>query len=126
MSLLLILYALLIAITAVIYRRFLAHEEIMSWWFRFGDRYFRKWFFYKAIWGCEYCFAGQLALWTYLLNALSRVILPEYREISRFIISVIPEYHLENWSLFGGVIFVCLTIFLVGVINFVYTKVFQD
>lgn len=119
------IYALLIAITAVIYRRFLAHEEILSWWFQFGDRHFSRTWIYKPVWGCEFCFAGQMALWTYALNGLSRVISPEHSEMARFITSIVPMYHFKEISVFGGVIFVCLTVFLVGVINYIYSKIFD-
>lgn len=120
-----ILYALLIAIAAVIYRRFLSREEILSWWFQFGDRNFSGKWFYKPIWGCEFCIAGQMALWTYILNALSVVIREEHREITGFILSLVPLLPAGEISVFGGVIFVCLTIFFVGIVNFIYTKIFD-
>lgn len=50
-------------------------EPILNWWFRIGEKYgkrtangyeLERWF-YRPIWGCEKCFAGQLGLWGYLL-----------------------------------------------------------
>ncbi len=52
------------------------NERIVNWWFRFGNRIgvrlkngmeVERWF-YKPIWGCEKCFAGQLSMWIYLFN----------------------------------------------------------
>lgn len=52
----------------------MAKEPILNWWFRLGNfvgikvrsgMEVERWFF-RPIWGCEKCFAGQLALWLYL------------------------------------------------------------
>ena len=61
-----------IAVTLIV---LLSAEPIAAWWFRFGYKVGiehdgnmekKKWFF-DPIWGCEKCFAGQLALWIYPL-----------------------------------------------------------
>lgn len=49
-----------------IYRNVLAYEPILNWWFRFGNRFEKK-FFFPAIWGCVKCISGQFGLWSYLL-----------------------------------------------------------
>ena len=63
-------FALIIGITGVIYRMILAYEPILNWWFMFGLRYEKRWF-YKPVFGCEFCFAGQIAFWSYLINWVS-------------------------------------------------------
>lgn len=112
----LFLYSLLIAVVAYVYKNFLAHEPVLNWWFKFGERFHKRWF-YAPIWGCEFCFAGQIAFWTYLLNVVFGVILKETAPISRLIFSVIPKYHFSDWSVFSWVIFICLTIFNVWVVS---------
>lgn len=109
-------YAFLIAIVAVVYKCYLAYEPVLNWWFKYGDRFYNRWF-YKPIWGCEFCFAGQIAFWTYLLNVVFGVILKENAPISRLIFSVIPKYHFLDWSVFSCVIFICLTIFNVWLVG---------
>lgn len=116
----LFIYALIIAIAAVIYRRFLSHEEVLSWWFQYGLKYEKRWF-WKPVWGCEFCIAGQIALWTYVLNWVFGVVLRANATFSRLIFALIPEYHFLDWSVFSGVFFVCLTLLLVFVINKLYS-----
>lgn len=116
------LYAFAIAITAIIYRRFLAFEDILSWWFRFGDRYFADRWFYKPVWGCEYCWAGQIAFWTYYLNALIAVNLVDSYPKIVAIFNIIPIYRFNDFSALKVVIFVCLTIAFVKVLNYFYDK----
>lgn len=109
------IYSFLLAVTAYIYRNFLADEPILNWWFKIGDKYHGRWF-YKPIWGCEFCFAGQLALWTYLLNVLFSVILDENDLISRLIFKIIPKYRFWDFSVLSGVSFICMTIFNVWIV----------
>lgn len=111
-----IFYSLMIAIVAYVYKNFLAYEPVLNWWFKFGDQFHEKWF-YKPIWGCEFCFAGQVAFWTFLLNVVFGVILDENAPISRLIFSLIPNYHFWDLSVFSGVIFICLTIFNVWIVS---------
>lgn len=110
-----LIYSFLIALTAYVYKTFLAYEPVLNWWFKIGDKYHNRWF-YKPVWGCEFCIAGQLALWTFLLNVIFRVILKETAPISRLIFSLIPKYHFWDLSVFSGVIFISLTIFNVWVV----------
>jgi len=56
-----------VAVTAVVYKEILFREPILNWWLRFGERWERRWFF-KPIWGCHKCIAGQAALWLYLFT----------------------------------------------------------
>jgi hypothetical protein len=55
-----------IGIIAVVYIHILSLENILNWWFRWGNRFERRWFF-RPLWGCEKCFAGQVALWLYVI-----------------------------------------------------------
>lgn len=64
------------AVISVVMIVLLAKEPILNWWFVWGDRVGHrmvgnamkaKWF-YRPIWECEKCFAGQLALWGYFFS----------------------------------------------------------
>lgn len=52
-------------IVGATYRGILANEETFNFWWRFGARFEGRWFF-KPLWGCGHCAAGQFALWTYI------------------------------------------------------------
>lgn len=61
-----LLFSILIGITAAIYHGVLAYSPVLNWWFRFGAKFEKKWFF-DPVWGCVKCIAGQMALWSYLI-----------------------------------------------------------
>lgn len=104
-----ILQAALIGLFAVVYRHILAYEEILNWWFVFGDKFSKKWF-YKPIWGCELCISGQIAFWTYLLNWIVMCYFPGKSLVSCFVFKVIPMYQWENYNALEGFIFITLSI----------------
>ena len=108
--LLIIIWAFFIAVIAYVYREVLSRENILNWWFKFGLR-FEKRFFYRPIWGCEKCFAGQLAFWIYLLNWLSNG-LNENAPFWRFVFFLIPKYGLEDYNVLSGVFSISLSILL--------------
>lgn len=54
------------ALIAVIYKNYLLAEPL-HWFLRWGERWERRWFF-KPVWGCPKCIAGQLALWLYFFQ----------------------------------------------------------
>jgi hypothetical protein len=60
-----LLLAICTGLVAAVYRGVLAYEPILNWWFKIGDRYEKKWF-YKPIWGCIRCIAGQFGLWGFV------------------------------------------------------------
>jgi hypothetical protein len=60
-----LIWGLSVGITATAIVRILAYEEFFTGWWRFGARYEHRWFF-KPLWGCSHCMAGQIALWSYL------------------------------------------------------------
>lgn len=60
-------FAGVMALIAVVYAHILLREPVLHWWLKIGERYERRWFF-KPVWGCHKCMAGQLALWLYLLR----------------------------------------------------------
>jgi len=47
---------------------------LLSEWFQFGFSKFGKYegtwreYLYMPIWGCQYCFAGQLSLWCFFFT----------------------------------------------------------
>lgn len=111
----------LIGLFAVVYRHILAYEPVLNWWFKFGSRFESKWF-HKPIWGCELCIAGQLALWSYLLNVLSIVIFNGNSILSDFLLFIVPNYHLKDFSLLEGFIFICEAIAFAFIIYKGYNK----
>lgn len=121
MLLIYFVWPLLLAVATVIYRCFLAHEEILNWWFRFGDKYSCKWF-YKPIWGCVYCISGQFALWVYLLSWISSVNFIKHSIVGHFIYKVIPIHDIGYHSLLGGFIFICATIMQTKIVERLYNK----
>lgn len=121
MLLIYFVWSLLLGITAVIYKNFLAHEEVLNWWFRFGDKYEGRWF-YKPIWGCVYCISGQLALWFYLVNWFGSVNFIKNSFLSHFISFMVPNINTGNFSLLGLIIFICTVIFIVHILDKYFNK----
>lgn len=61
------------SIVSVVIHCLINNEPVGNWWFTFGRKVgvklvdgveVERWF-YRPIWGCEKCFAGQLVLWCY-------------------------------------------------------------
>jgi hypothetical protein len=61
------------SIVSVVIHCLINNEPIGNWWFKLGSKLgiklvdgveVERWF-YRPIWGCEKCFAGQLTLWLY-------------------------------------------------------------
>jgi len=62
------------AMIAVTINVILPNEKIANWWHRIGQKSgikvvqgveVERWFF-RPIWGCEKCFAGQIAFWVFI------------------------------------------------------------
>lgn len=66
-----------------VYRCLLADEPILNWWFMFGQRFEKK-FFYRPVWGCPKCISGQLALWFYMGIVIMPRIIKHWGQILRF------------------------------------------
>lgn len=59
---------------AVTWRQVLAYKfPPVKKFFMWGQKFEGKWF-YEPVWGCSMCFAGQFALWAYLLLRFKVVI----------------------------------------------------
>ena len=114
-----ILISIFIAILAVVYRCILAYEPILNWWFVFG-RKFDKYFFYKPIWGCEKCFAGQIAFWTYVLNWFAHSETYRNHVFNDFLFRIIQNYGSIQYSVLNGLFFVTFTILVANVLSKVY------
>lgn len=99
-------YAALIGLFAVVYRHILAYEEILNWWFRFGSRYEGRWF-WKPIWGCELCIAGQIAFWTYTLNWLMYSYFDRFPSTAALLLKSIPLYSKQDFNVLNCFIFTC-------------------
>jgi hypothetical protein len=106
--LLMITYAALIGLFSVVYRYILAYEQILNWWFKIGMRYEKRWF-YKPIWGCEMCIAGQAALWLYFFTSLGGILIEHgYNTAGKIIFYLFPwSMYVEcGGNLFTGILFI--------------------
>ena len=83
-------------------------------------RFSKKWF-YMPVWGCELCFAGQVALWTYLLNWFS-VNFDTSAPFWRYLFKVIPKYQQTDFNALNGLIFVFGTIGITNVLAHYFLK----
>lgn len=102
--LLVIFFSAVIAFAANVYKNILAHEEVLNFWFRYGAKFQDKWF-WKPVWGCELCIAGQWALWYYIFRLIC----------DRFgaglnIFWLMGQYPKLDYSLAEGLIFVLTAI----------------
>lgn len=111
----LIKWAFVFAVIAYVYREILSREKILNWWFMFGLRFENK-FFYKPLWGCEKCFAGQLAFWAYFFNMVS-INFDVKAPFWRVVFFVIPKYNMNEFNLVLWVFSVSLTIFITFIIS---------
>lgn len=102
-------YAALIGLFAVVYKHILAYEDILNWWFRFGSKFEGRWF-WKPIWGCELCIAGQIALWSYVLSWFSYSYFEAMPRTASLILKVMPSYSPYEFNVLEGLIFICETI----------------
>jgi hypothetical protein len=90
-------------IVGAVYRGILANEETFNRWWRFGARFEGR-FFFKPVWSCGHCAAGQFALWTYFLL--------------RILPAIVDAIRLNGWLFLhsikyfsrGGIVLFCLTI----------------
>ena len=83
--------SILLAIAAWVYVHLLLKEGmVLSWFNNVLDR-LPEWLS-EPLGGCEYCVAGQMALWYYL-------------------------YKMESYNLVEHILFITLTIFIVEIIN---------
>lgn len=115
------LFPLLIAVAAIIYRLFLAHEPVLSWWFQFGSRFENKWY-HAPIWGCVFCIAGQIALWSYVINWILSSYYTEKSIMAAFLAKVMYLPMFENYSVLQAVIFVSMALAYTKILNLLYNR----
>lgn len=94
-------------VIALVYRNVIAYEEPFSAWWRFGSRFENRWFF-KPVWACAKCFAGQLALWIYFFRSLEVFRLPGTLGFLPFLDI---SFRLEGYSLLSHAFAVAMAIF---------------
>jgi hypothetical protein len=83
--------AFYIAIFSWVYVNLLTDEDmVLWWWYKLLTKYVHSNYILKPLLTCEYCVAGQLALWTYFFFP---------------------------WNFFSHIAYISLTIFLVHVIK---------
>lgn len=86
----------------------------------FGAK-FEKRFFYRPIWGCEKCLAGQIAFWTYLFGWIASY-LNTNSPFWSFLFKLIPQYQQNDFNVLNGLIFVFVSVFLAKSIAKLYEK----
>ena len=91
-------YGFLIAVVAYVYVMILTDKDmILGWWYDLLVRYIKKPYILKPILLCEYCVAGQMALWVY------------------------PLIRWAHYNIVEHIVFICLSIFFIEVFNKVFT-----
>lgn len=109
----LLFYAILIGITASVYRHILLKTDALAWWLKVGHRYMGK-MWAKPIWFCDKCISGQLALWFLILNVLFRLKTPI---LSDLIIFVIPIVENEDINALNGFILISISVLTTTIIS---------
>jgi hypothetical protein len=100
-----ILLAFCCGTIAAVYRNILAYEPVLNWWFKFGQRFEKRWFF-APIWGCVRCISGQFGLWFFVFLE----ILPGFQETG--------YTFLEIFGLIFGLLFtICASILFAIVLS---------
>jgi hypothetical protein len=97
-------------VIGAVYRGILAYETILNWWFRFGSRFEKRWF-YEPMWGCVKCITGQLALWWFLFLE----IIPRFLETQRPVMEI-------STLLFGLLFTICGAILTAIILALLITK----
>ena len=90
-------------VIGAIYRGLLAYEPVLNWWFRFGARFEKRWF-YAPVWGCVKCITGQLALWWFTILQIIPCLMETERPI------------MENFALLFGLLFTICGAILTAII----------
>jgi hypothetical protein len=102
------------------------NERILNWWFRFGESVGKEIvdgreverFIYRPIWGCEKCFAGQLALCIYFFSHI-HAISPDQWELYGW-------FSFTSYSLSGHILAVCTAIFTAVIFSHIINKIKND
>jgi hypothetical protein len=114
--------AILAGLTAVIWKEVLGYKlPFINRFFQWGSRFENRWF-YKPIWGCSQCFAGQFALWVYLFTHFKVVILsgfgPGWLPIGKV---VICSTNLQ-YSITGHILAVSAAIYLATIFTNIFNR----
>lgn len=109
---------LVAGIIATVYMCILPYEEFFTFWWRFGSKFERRWFF-APVWGCEKCFSGQFCFWVYLVRCahVSKInILPVFWHHTAF------KLEFVGYSVIGHVFSVCAGIYLAQLFSYFLNK----
>lgn len=104
------LTSLVIAIISITYIKILSFQPVLNWWFIIGLKYEKKWF-YSIVWGCQLCFSGQVALWTYVFSWIG------------WKIQLFPDLQVADYSIFWMIFFISNTIFTTLIVGKVYDQI---
>lgn len=81
-----------LAVFSIVYVKILTDQDmILFWWWKFLHKHIKSDYILKPVVDCEYCVAGQLALWVY------------------------PFTH--NYNFMFHILFITMTIFMVEIYN---------
>jgi len=110
-------YALLLGVSCALIGatviNVLSKEPILNWWFVLGERLGKtvkdrreveRWF-YKPIWGCDKCFSGQLALWSFAVTRTDW-----------------GAFKMQDYSIFCHVLAVCTAVFMSVIFSLTYSQ----
>lgn len=97
------------ALISVVYRYVLL-EEVLHFWLKIGERWERRWF-YKPVWGCHKCIAGQLTAWLYL----ARLIRSNFK-----LLIYLPG--LGHYSIIGHIFAICAAIYISEIFAYYYNN----
>lgn len=104
----------------------MSNEPILNWWFKLGEKYGKdiiqgmeheRWF-YRPIWGCEKCFAGQLALWFYFFGHIKANSPMDWQDMGWF--------NFPGYSLFNHITTTCVAIFTAVILSHIINKIKND
>lgn len=104
----LLFYAVLIGVSASVYRNILLYTDALQWWVKIGQKYADK-AWSKPIWFCDKCISGQLALWFIILNSLFALKLPYLNSFIYFLCPIIEQ---NNLNVLNGFILISMTILI--------------
>jgi hypothetical protein len=113
------------AVIGVTYTRILLAEDILHWWLKFGEKHFYKTWLFKPIWGCHKCFAGQMALWLYLVTKFFGDKGSKSGLYAAFEGDNVYIHHFSGYSLIWHIFAICAAILISEVIALKLNKLDQ-
>ena len=109
-------------LVGVVYRHIIAKEEFFNRWWRYGAKYEGRWFF-KPLWSCAHCFAGQLALWSYTGLTIVPAVIRDVRRFGYIHVKYSWAYAQTGFAfLFLLIVAVAVAVFVAKVVSFIFER----